>query len=138
MAHYLVVAHQTADSEELVEAVRDLAEQGDSTFALLVPATPVSQLTTWTEGEAHAAATAQAKRAEEGLHAVGVDVISTTIGDASPFQAVLDALLATKFDAILVSTLPIRTSRWLRTNLIQRLERAVDLPIVHVVAHSRG
>lgn len=138
MAHYLVVAHQTADSEELVEAVRDLAEQGDSTFALLVPATPVSHLTTWTEGEAHAAAEAQARRAEEGLRAAGADVVSTTIGDASPFQAVQDALMAGKYDTILVSTFPIRTSRWLRTNLIQRLERAVDVPIVHVVAHSRG
>ncbi len=138
MADYLVVAHQTADSEELVEAVRELAEQGDSTFALLIPATPVSHLATWTEGEAHAAAAVQAKRAEEGLHAVGVEVVSTTIGDASPLQAVQDALLAAKYDAILVSTFPIKSSRWLRMNLIQRLERAVNVPIVHVVAHSRG
>ncbi len=70
MAHYLVVAHQTADSEELVEAVRELAEHGDSTFALLVPATPVDHLATWTEGEAQAAAVAQANLAEGRLRAV--------------------------------------------------------------------
>ena len=138
MAHYLVVAHQTADSEELVAAVQDLAKQGDSTFAVLVPATQVGHLATWTEGEAHAVAATQAKRAEEGLRAVGADVVSTTVGDASPLQAVQDALLAGNYDTIVVSTLPIRTSRWLRMNLIQRLERAVNVPIVHVVAHSRG
>jgi hypothetical protein len=138
MAHYLVVAHQTADSEELVKAVRKLAEHGDSTFALLVPATRVNHLATWTEGEAQAAAAAQADRAEGRLRAVGVEVVSTTIGDASPLLAVQDALLAGRYDAIVVSTFPIRTSRWLRMNLIQRLERAVDVPIVHVVAHSRG
>ncbi len=69
MTHYLVVAHQTADSEELVEAVRDLAEQGDSTFALLIPATPVSQLATWTEGEAHAdVGTCLDRRCREGYN----------------------------------------------------------------------
>ncbi len=80
----------------------------------------------------------QAKRAEEGLRAVGVEVVSTTIGDARPLQAVQDALLAGEYDAILVSTFPIKSSRWLRMNLIQRLERAVNVPIVHVVAHSRA
>ena len=40
MTHYLVVAHQTADSEELVEEVRGLAQEASAEFTLLVPATP--------------------------------------------------------------------------------------------------
>ena len=138
MSHYLVVAHQTADSDELVEAVRGIADNEPATFALLVPATPVSHLSTWTEGEANAAATKAADLAAERLRAAGAEVVSTTIGDASPYQAVLDALLVHSYDAVVVSTFPMRSSRWLRTNLIQRLERAVNVPITHVVAHSRG
>lgn len=136
---YLVVAHQTADSDELVETVRELAvEDGESTFALLVPATPPKHLATWTEGEAHAVAKEQAARAEAALRAAGAEIEATAVGDAHPFRAVQDALLVDSYDAIIVSTFALRKSRWLHMNLIQRLERAVDVPITHVVAESRG
>ncbi len=138
MAHYLVVAHQTADSEELVEKVRGLAREASAEFTLLVPATPVDHFATWTEGEAHAVATEQAERARVALEAVGANVVATKIGDASPFEAVRDVLLQSSYDTIVVSTFPIKASRWLKSDLIHRLERAVDLPIIHVVSHSKS
>ncbi len=138
MAHYLVVAHQTADSEELVEKVRELAEEASAEFTLLVPATPVNQLATWSEGESRAVATKQAERARVALEAVGANVVATEIGDPSPIEAVKDELLQSSYDTIVVSTFPSKTSRWLKLDVIHRLERAVDVPIVHVVSHSKS
>ena len=52
MTRYLVVAHQTATSLELLEKVTEIAN-GDphSTFTILVPATPVQHLLVWEDGE---------------------------------------------------------------------------------------
>jgi hypothetical protein len=66
MPRYLIVAHQTAESPELVECVRALAgEDPTSIFSLLVPATPVQHLLTWWEGEKQAIARESAMRAIE-------------------------------------------------------------------------
>lgn len=139
MAHYLVVAHQTADSQELIEAVRAVVDaEADAAFTLLVPATPVDHLSTWTEGGARAVAASQAERARAALEDAGVSVAEVQIGDGNPLLAVRDALLAHPYDAVVVSTFPLKKSRWLRANLVEKLERAVDVPITHVVAHSRG
>ena len=138
MVHYLVVAHQTADSDELVEKVRELAEEPNAEFTLVVPATPVSHLATWSEGESRAVAAEQAERARVALEAVGANVVATEIGDASPFEAVRDRLLRSSYDTIVVSTLPLKTSRWLKLDVIHRLEREVDIPIIHVVSHLKS
>jgi maleate cis-trans isomerase len=98
----------------------------------------VSHLATWTEGESLALATERADRAEAKLEAAGVNVVDTEIGDPSPYQAVQDALLQRSFDTIIVSTLPLRSSRWLRMDLVHRLERTVAVPVIHVVAHSKA
>ena len=37
MRHYLVVAHKTLDSPDLLEVLRDRASRGPATFHLLVP-----------------------------------------------------------------------------------------------------
>lgn len=139
MTEYLVVAHQTADSDELVEAVRKLARQEeDSGFWLVVPATPVDHLLTWTEGEGEALAAEQADRAKKALEAAGATVLGTEVGDANPVDAARDALRQQSFDAIVISTLPATISRWLRMDAVHRLEREVDLPMIHVVADSKG
>ncbi len=139
MPSYLLVAHQTADSEELVEAVAEIAgREAGAEFTLLVPATPVEHLATWTEGENQAVAREAADRARKSLEAAGATVTDTIVGDASPFTAIQDALLVGSYDALVVSTLPLKASRWLRMDLIHRLERAVSMPIIHVIADSRS
>ena len=66
MARYLVVAHQTVTSPELLEKVRVIREQQkDAEFVLLVPATPVRHLLFRRSDEHDAEATAR-KRAERG------------------------------------------------------------------------
>lgn len=138
MAHYLVVASQTVDSDELIETMRELAEEAPSEFTLLVPATSVSHLATWTEGESHALAVERADRAEAKFEAAGINLVATEIGDPSPYQGVQDALLQRSYDTIIVSTFPLRTSRWLRMDLVHRLQRTGTIPVIHVVAHSKA
>lgn len=103
-------------------------------FVLVIPATPVKHLGSWTEGEARAAAGKKAANARERLEAAGINVVDSRVGDAHPYLATTDALTDGQFDAVIVSTFPRGISRWLRFDVIKRLERDIDLPITHVVA----
>ena len=51
MSNYLVVAHQTATSPELLRRASVADRDSGALFTLLVPATPVVHLLTWEEGE---------------------------------------------------------------------------------------
>ena len=91
MVSYLVVAHQTAASEHLVRSLRALAEKDrEGKFELLVPATRVNHLLTWTEGESEAVALATAAEAARVLRAAGLNLVSTVTGPADPLKAVED------------------------------------------------
>jgi len=139
MPRYLVVAHQTADSDELIAAVRELVDrEPDSEFWLVVPATPVEHLFMWTEGEARKVAEDRARVAMDAIGAIGAHVVDAVVGDADPVLAVKDFLLAQAFDAIVIATLPPGISRWIRMDVVHRLQREVDLPIHHVLAESKG
>ena len=50
MRRYLVVAHQTLSSPELVEALMSRAKSDEATFHLLVPIYHAESGLTWTEG----------------------------------------------------------------------------------------
>ena len=135
MPRILAVAHQTADAPEFVAAVKAAAERAPGTeFVLLVPATPIKHLTSWTDGESRAVARQRADTARARLESVGVAVSGTVIGDPDPYQAVTDALSSDEYSAIIVSTYPPGMSRWLGVDLIERLRRSIDLPVTHVVA----
>jgi triosephosphate isomerase len=72
MAKYLLIAHQTAERQELFDAAKELAAQDShARFTLLVPATPVGDLMTWEEGETKEVARAQARSAAEALKRQG-------------------------------------------------------------------
>lgn len=135
MPTYLIIAHQTATSEELEKTVVELAERDDhAEFWLVVPATPVEHLLTWTEGESQAVAAAQADLAVKALEAAGARIAGAMIGVASPFDAARDAVIERRFDAVVVSTLPLGASRWLGMDVVNRLERELDIPVIHVEA----
>ena len=136
MSLLLAVAHQTSESSEFVEAVAGAALTGREAHdvVLLIPATPVRHLATWTEGEAEVVAKDRADRAAERLREEGINVVEVIIGDAHPYEAVIDALAGTRFEAVIISTFRPGISRWLGMNVVQRLERTIDVPVVHVVA----
>lgn len=135
MARYLIVAHQTASSPELRGFVRDIAVRDqEAVFTLLVPATPPSDMLTWTDGIASAVAQETGDKAKERFDADGVRMTEVIVGDANPVYAVADAFNQDSWDQVIVSTLGIGASRWLKQDVVSRLEREVTVPVTHVAA----
>jgi GABA permease len=132
MPTYLIVANQTVGGTELLDKVNELAASEPCEFYLVVPATAPKEHLTWTEGEAR---TIAARRLEEGLarlRGAGVTV-DGEVGDASPNLAVDDALRHRTVDGVIVCTLPIGMSRWLKLSLPDRIERKHKVPVTHLV-----
>jgi len=135
MASYLLVAHQTAERKELLDAARGLAAADQKArFTLLVPATPAGDLLTWEEGETKELARARASSAAAILREHGINLVDARIGDADPVLAVDDELLAgNRFDCIVISTLPRGISRWVKMDVVSRLQRKhSNLRVIHV------
>lgn len=141
MARYLVVAHQTASSPELIDRVRGLARTDLSAeFVLLVPATATQHLLGWMEGGAAEVASRMAESAMGRFEETGATVIRSAVVDASPLIAIEGELAEHpgEYDGIVICTLPTGVSRWLRLDLPHRAERKFSLPVIHVVAQPTG
>ena len=138
MARYLIVAHQTAGGPKLRAALRDLIQRDpDAEFSLLVPATPVEHMAGWTRGESRTVAQEAGEQAREALAADGIEVEGVEVGDPNPVYAVADAFNRGKrWDEVIVSTLPVGVSRWVKLDVVSRIEREVDVPVVHVEAED--
>lgn len=129
----LVVANRTAESEELLDALRRRAAEGPVSFTLLVPATPHG--VAWAADMHSGASDAEEhmQRAVERLRAAGLDV-EGKVGDPDPVAAVEDEVNFGSYDEAIVSTLPSHLSKWLKVDLPRRVERKTGLPVTHVAA----
>lgn len=133
MIRYLIVAHQTADSPQLVEAVAGIRNsQPDAEFGLVVPATPVAHLAAWTQGESRTVAAQAGERARARMAAEGIELTEVSVGDANPVYAVADAFNRGGWDHVVVSTLAAGASRWVRMDVVSRLRRELAVPVTHV------
>lgn len=136
MTHYLVVAHRTLIGEHLLGEISRRMEKGSCEFHLVVPIShPVGS---WTQGGVEATARA---RLEEGLDAFrGVGAVADGIvGDVSPATAVEDALrlhadAGREIHEIILSTLPPGPSRWLKLDVLSRVQERTEIPVAHLVA----
>jgi hypothetical protein len=136
-ANVLVVANRTAESPELLDALKARAVQGPSEFTLLVPATPqgVAWAADMFAGEAAAEEHRQAFVDE--LREEGLAVADARVGDPDPLAAVMDECNQHDYDELIISTLPLRVSKWLRVDLPRKAGAATGLPVTHVVARGR-
>jgi hypothetical protein len=137
MAKYLLVAHQTAQSAQLLAAAQELIREDSSAlFVLLVPATPIGDLVVSQEGEMAEVASRRAESARTWLQDAGVRLIDAKIGDPDPLQAIGNELQSGHgYEAIVVSTLPQGVSRWLRRDVVSRLRREFpSIRVEHVVS----
>lgn len=126
----LVIANQTADSDELHEELVDRAGRGPIEVTLVAPAT-------WEAGDAlagHGVARRRVARAAERLREASVDV-RTYVGDSDPVVALAEVWDPRRFDEVIVCTLPGSSSRWLRHDLPHRVQRYTDARVTHLVAH---
>ncbi|HYB28177.1 MAG TPA: hypothetical protein VEF89_16295 [Solirubrobacteraceae bacterium] len=63
--------------------------------------------------------------------AAGTEVTGD-IGDTEPLMAIQDALNIGHYDEIIISTLPLGVSRWLKHDLVSKAQ-AFGLPVHHVL-----
>ena len=136
MARYLVVAHQTASSRALLDALTQISHRdAKAAFTLLVPVTTAPHGLTWTEGERIDAARRAGDAAQQHMQRSGLNVDRVAVGDASPVEAIADLLRdhGAIYREIVVSTLPPGRSRWLHMDVISRVERGFGLPVTAVV-----
>jgi len=133
----LVVADKTADSPDLIAALRRHAERSSTGFTLLVPAVPHGLAWAADMKAGWGDAVARAERAGVRIRRAGLELEETIVGDPDPFAAVGDVLHARQFDEVIVSVLPHGISRWLALGLPARLRRTHDLPVHQVTAHPR-
>ena len=136
-ARILVVANRTAESPELLDALRSRTVHGPCEFTLLVPSTP--------HGLAWAANTHDAGNEEaeehrtaflEQLRDEGVDIAAAKVGDADPLAAISDECNFNEYDELIVSTLPLHISKWLKVDLPRKAQAATGLPVKHVVGST--
>jgi hypothetical protein len=129
MARILVLANKTAESPDLLEALK--AKGTEHEYVLVVPASggvlekAADPDAAREHTEPHLQAALEKWRAE-GLNVEG------SIGDSDPIAAVQDANNFGEFDELVISTLPQRASKWLKLDLPSKAERATGLPVTHV------
>jgi len=128
----LVVAHKTAATQPLVDAVRDRAQSGPCTFTLLVP-NPAHGLHRVVDPEDQGASQADdtLEQALPMLSEAAGTRVTGFIGDADPVAAVHDAINLRGFDEIIISTLSPHVSRWLKLDLPSKVA-GMGLPVTTV------
>jgi hypothetical protein len=122
---FLVIANVTARSDELLGALQSKATEGPCAFMLIVPATPF--------GGGRAAAREQLQEALESLRAAGLEA-EGDVGDGDPIIAVTEAWDPRRYDEIVVSTLPMKYSKWMHAGLPERMGKITGAPVTHVVS----
>jgi hypothetical protein len=134
----LVVAHRTAATPALLDAVRERAARGPCTFTLLVP-NVAHGLHHVVDAEDQAADEAQAvlELALPLLEDAAGGRVEGIVGDPEPLNAVQDAVNLRGFDEIIISTLPKRVSKWLRLDLPSKVS-GLGLPVTTVTAKERA
>ena len=136
-ARVLVVAHKTAATPALLDAVRERAARGPAEFTLLVPNSAhglhkVVDPEDQEAGEANQVLELALPLLEQaaGGHVEGM------IGDPTPMHAIHDAINLHGFDEVIISTLPARVSKWLKLDLPSKVA-GLGLPVTTVTAKER-
>ena len=134
----LIVAYKTAATQALVEAVRERAAKGPAAFTLLVPA-PISGL--------QKALDPEDASDDEGQQVLALALplleeaaggpVEGVVGDPNPMNAIQDAINLRGFDEVILSTLPVRVSRWLRLDLPSKVG-GLGLPVTTITAGERA
>ena len=120
----LVVASKTASSDRLMREIEARAAAEGCRFTLLIP----------DAGDRERAERMLQMVLPQMRRAAGTPVKGLVDGP-DPFESVQRAVQGGSFDEIIVSTLPRRVSKWLRRDLITRVE-GLGLPVTPVIAKT--
>jgi hypothetical protein len=131
-ARVLVVAHKTAATQPLLEAVRERAQEGPAKFTLLVPNPTHGMHKVVDPGDQGAGEVKDVlEEAVPRLSEAAGTPVESLVGDSDPMAAVHDAINLQGFDEVIISTLSPRVSRWLRLDLPHKVA-GLGLPVTTV------
>ena len=125
----LVVANVTAGRGKLRGRRKEIAEEApdDMLFIVVVP------LQAHNDGRAAAVARARLGNTLDRMRREGLRVAGM-LGDPDPYTATMNALQFFHVSRIVISTLPATKSGWMRSDLIERVRKASNVEVEHVVA----
>src|SRR3954463_5274734 len=132
MANVLVLANETIGGGQLLDAVRERNARDEARFFVVVPQSRPRHGNVVYDDVVHDSAQVRVDLALAFMREEGIEG-SGEVGDADPFNAVMDVLRERRIDEIIVSTLPAASSGWLRRDLIERLQESSGRPVHHIV-----
>jgi hypothetical protein len=120
----LIVANRTAGTHVLLQEVERRAAEQPTAFVLLIPDVSSKEVADWTLKEA-LKSLRRAARGPTGHRPADVEGL---VGGPDAFESIERALADGDFDDVVISTLPKRTSQWLKRDLPARVEK-LDVPV---------
>ena len=139
MGAYMVVANQTAISDELMEGLRQkIKDDPAAEFFLIVPATASEHLLTNEGGSPRQIAARRAGKALTTLTDAGIPIVGAQVGAPTPREAIDQEMRQRPglYDGIIICTFPEGVSRWLEADLPYRLEQVFRRPVTHIIAKA--
>ena len=139
----LVMANETANSEELLDELRRIGADSAATYFVVVPASPIETGVAATHGPLDSMeATQQAAQArlDHTLSTLRSDNLEAdgALGDQRPLRALAEAVDSFHPDQIVIATLPPEDSVWHRFDVVDRARAEHGVPVTHVVATPAG
>ncbi|MDX6678601.1 MAG: hypothetical protein QOE31_2653 [Solirubrobacteraceae bacterium] len=127
----LVVANVTAGRGTLRARMKELAAEAeqDMLFIVVVP------LEAHNDGRAAAVARARLGNTLDKMRREGL-LVAGLVGDPDPYTATMNALQFFKVSRVIISTLPVTRSGWMRSDLISRVQKAANIEVEHIVAEA--
>ncbi|WP_158167522.1 amino acid permease [Mycolicibacterium smegmatis] len=139
----LVLANQTVESDELLDELRLIGADRDTTYYVVVPASPIDTGVASTHGPLDISEATQ-QAAQERLDSTLATLRSEdfeatgTLGEYRPLRALAKAVETFRPDQIVISTLPPEESVWQRFDVVDRARAEHRLPVTHVVSRVRA
>ncbi|WP_102145189.1 amino acid permease [Mycobacterium hubeiense] len=135
----LVLANQTVGSAELLDELRRIGADQETTYRVVVPASPIDTGVASTHGPldiAEATQEAAQRRLDHTLSILRSENLDANgeLGDYRPLRALASAVESFHPDQIVISTLPPEESVWHRFDVVDRARERYDVPVTHVVS----
>jgi hypothetical protein len=120
----LIVANRTAATPRLLQEVERRRRTGPCEFVLLIPDVADRRHADWT-----------VENAVPLLRRAAGGPVEGRIGGADPFTSVQHTVRDGRFDEIIISTLSKKASKWLRRDLVRKVE-GLGLPVTAVMPRA--
>jgi hypothetical protein len=134
MSEILVVANETLGGRKLRELLEQKAKVNPSLHVrLVIPQSRPRRGSVIYVQSVRDAAQVRLDLALSVLDELGFEATGE-VGDSDPFHATMDAIAERKPDEIVISTLPVAASGWLRRDLVERVADASGIAVQHVIS----